>query len=402
MGGIGTAINKISGYNNINPLNPASYGYINYTTIDAGIYANVSTYSQNGQATVTNPNFRLSHVAFAIPLTRRSAISFGLLPYSEMGYNNIQTIHTFGTHSSNGNSYVDTNTVNYINNGSGGLSKAYIGYGVTILKHLSIGANVSYIFGNLQQFQSTETPLLYGTLDSRISNVNAVGGFNYDYGLQYSFDFGEANQKHIVLGYSASASSKINSANTYIVSQYTYSSSGQENPATDSVINYQAVKSSIQLPQINHFGVSYQYDAHFLVGADYTMGHWSSLTVDGQNPGIGQSPAFQDSKTINIGGQFTPDINSLHSYFSRTDYRIGFIYDQSYLSFNDVTIKTYAFTVGLGLPLPPNNTTFYKINFAAEFGQTGTLQNNLVKNNFVSLSLSFTFNDLWFQRFKFQ
>ena len=132
------------------------------------------------------------------------------------------------------------------------------------------------------------------------------------------------------------------------------------------------------------------------------MGHWSSLTVDGQNPGIGQSPAFQDSKTINIGGQFTPDINSLHSYFSRTDYRIGFIYDQSYLSFNDVTIKTYAFTVGLGLPLPPNNTTFYKINFAAEFGQTGTLQNNLVKNNFVSLSLSFTFNDLWFQRFKFQ
>src|SRR5215469_12092703 len=45
MGGIGTAINRISGYNNINPLNPASYGLINYTTIDAGIYGSVSSFS---------------------------------------------------------------------------------------------------------------------------------------------------------------------------------------------------------------------------------------------------------------------------------------------------------------------------------------------------------------------
>src|SRR5471030_884809 len=48
MGGIAAAINRISGYNNINPLNPASYGLINYTTIDAGIYSNVSSFSQSG------------------------------------------------------------------------------------------------------------------------------------------------------------------------------------------------------------------------------------------------------------------------------------------------------------------------------------------------------------------
>src|ERR1700749_20323 len=50
MGGIATAINRISGYNNINPLNPASYGSINYTTIDAGIYSNMVSLSQTGQA----------------------------------------------------------------------------------------------------------------------------------------------------------------------------------------------------------------------------------------------------------------------------------------------------------------------------------------------------------------
>src|ERR1700761_3759862 len=60
MGGIATAINRISGYNNINPANPASYATINFTTIDAGIYTNFLTLNQTGQASTGNTNFRLS------------------------------------------------------------------------------------------------------------------------------------------------------------------------------------------------------------------------------------------------------------------------------------------------------------------------------------------------------
>jgi len=389
MGGIATAINRISGYNNINPLNPASYGLINYTTIDAGIYANISTFSQTGQANATNNNFRLSHVAFAIPVSKHSALSFGLMPYSEMGYNNIQTQSKgFGTGSS-----ADTNAVNYVFNGNGGISKAYLGYGFGIGKHLLIGANMSYLFGNLQQLSSTEIPGLFGSLNSRTEQDNSVSGLNYDYGVQYSFDFGET--KHLVLGYSASANSKINTTSTYIVSQYTYASSGVENLAADSIVNYQSTKSKIQLPQINHFGISFQNDGHFIIGADYTMGHWSGLTIDGVNQG------FQDSKTFNIGGQFTPDINSLHNYFARTDYRLGFIYDETYLNLNNTNINRYAVTFGFGLPLSPNLTSFYKINFSAEVGQRGTVQNGLVRENYVNLHLAFTLNDKWFQKFKF-
>ncbi len=391
MGGIAAAINRISGYNNINPLNPASYGFINYTTIDAGIYSTISTFSQTGQPDATNSNFRLSHITFAIPVSKRSALSFGLLPYSEMGYNNIQTNKNFGTGSS-----VDTNVVNYLYNGNGGLSKAYLGYGMRIGKHLLIGANVSYIFGNLQQFSSTEIPTLYGVLDSRTEDDNSVRGFNYDYGIQYSFDFGDGATKHIVLGYSASANSRLNATDTHIVSQYNYNSSGVENVAADTLQDVHGLQGKIQLPQINHFGISFQNDLHFLVGADYTMGHWSALSFQGTNAG------FQDSKTFNIGGQFTPDANSLHNYFARTDYRLGFIYDETYLNLNNINIKTTAVTFGFGLPLTPNINTFYKINFSVEVGQTGTLQNGLVKDNFVSLHLAFTLNDKWFQKYKFE
>lgn len=391
MGGIGAAVNRISGYNNINVLNPASYGAIGFTTIDAGIYSNVVSLNQTGQPSSTNGNFRLSHVAFAIPVSKRSALSFGLLPYSQMGYNYKQTLSKgFGT-----GSPADTNAVNYIYNGDGGLSKAYLGYGFGLGKHLLIGANVAYIFGNLQQYSSTEIPTLYGTLNSRVEQSNAVGGLTYDYGVQYSFDFGDQKQKHLILGYSASANSRITTTSSYIVSHYTYDASGNQNLAIDSVVNQQGAKSKIQLPQINHFGITFQNDLKFLIGADYTIGKWSSLTISGANAG------FQDSKTLNVGGQFTPNINALHNYFARTDYRLGFIYDQTYLNLNNTNIKRYAVTVGLGLPLAPNNLSFYKVNFSAEIGQRGTLTNGLVKENYVNLHLGFTLNDKWFQRYKF-
>jgi hypothetical protein len=398
MGGIATAINRINLYNNINPENPASYGMINYVTIDAGFYVGEAFLSQNGptgQVSTNNASFRLSHVTFAIPVNKNSAFSFGLLPYSEMGYNYVTTKNNFGTKPSTAGSLnVDTNAVNYINNGNGGLSKAYLGYGYHIGKHLLLGANVSYIFGETQQFQSLEVPNLYGMLNSRIEQDNSIGGLNYDYGIQYSFDYGEYQQHHIVLGYSASASSSLNAQSTYIVSQYTYSNN-VENLAADTLVNQQNPKSKVGLPQINHFGVSYQTDGKFLIGADYTMGKWSALTIDGTNAGL------QDQKTFNLGGQFTPDINALHSVLLRSDYRVGVTYEDTYLNVNNTDIKRYALTFGFGLPLSPTLSSFYKMNFSAELGQEGTLQNSLVKQKYINLHLAFTINDKWFQRFKF-
>lgn len=398
MGGISTAINKINLYNNINPLNPASYGTINFTTIDAGIYSNFQTFNQTGQPVSNNSNFRFSHIAFAIPVSKKSALSFGLLPYSQMGYNNVQTKTGFGT-----GSLVDTNKTNYINSGDGGLSKAYFGYGFGLGKHLLIGANASFIFGNLQQSTATEFPNLYGVFNNEVQKTQSIRGVNYDYGIQYSFDFGDYKTKHLVLGYSASANTSLSETETYIVSQYTYGSSGAKNVAVDSLKNEQGAKTSIKLPQLNHFGISFQNDGHFLVGADYSTGNWSALTIGGVNQG------FVNSQTINVGGQFTPDINSLRNYFARTDYRLGFMYNQSYLNvLNPATavytnIKSYAVTFGLGLPLAPNSTgtAFYKINLAGEVGQRGTVANGMVKENYFTLHLSFVLNDRWFQQFKF-
>lgn len=391
LGGIGVATNKISGFSNVNVINPAAYGAINITVIDVGVYSNFSSLSQNGSPSQSNSNFRLSHVAFGIPVSKHSAISFGLLPYSERGFNYKKSVSNLG----GGGAAVDTNTTNYNYSGDGGLSKSYIGYGFGIGKHLLLGGNVSYIFGNLKDISTVETPGLAGFVNTRTEKSNAIGGLNYDYGVQYSFDFSQT--KHLILGYSASVGSKLNTQTSYIVSQYTNDASGNPNIAVDSVKNQTDPKGKLKLPQINRFGISFQNDGKFLVGADYSTGKWSDLSIAGVNQGL------VNSSTINVGAQFTPNIGTIRNYLATVDYRIGALYDETYMVVNNSRIKRYAVTAGLGLPLHPSGDglSFYKINISAEVGQRGTLANGLVKENYVNLHLGFTLNDKWFRKYKF-
>lgn len=396
MGGIATAINRINNYSTINPLNPASYAAISLTTIDVGLYGNFTTLNQNGQTSQRDANFRLNHFAFGIPVSRGSALSFGLMPYSEVGYN-YKKIYDKGLGT---NSPADTNRTVYSYRGDGGLSKAYLGYGFTIARKFMFGANMSYIFGNMKQYSSAEFPDIYGALNSRDEQSYSVGGLSYDFGAQYQIDL--SLTRHLVFAYSATAPSRINSQKSHIVSHYSFDSQGNESIATDSVINIQNPKAKIQLPSVHHFGVSYQRDQKFLVGIDYTMGNWSALSIDGVNSGM------KNSSTLNLGGQITPNINSINSYWSTVDYRAGVILDQTYFNVNNPTgggqtnIKSYALTFGLGMPLRSvNGLSFYKINIAAELGRRGTLTSGLVQENYFKIRLGFTLNDRWFQRYKF-
>ncbi|MCJ8210737.1 hypothetical protein MUY27_13550 [Mucilaginibacter sp. RS28] len=389
MGGIGAAINKIGGYNLVNSYNPASYGFINLTTIDVGASANFITLNQSGASSQTNGNFRLSHITFAVPVSKRSALAFGLKPYSELGYNYTQTKSNLGSGLPS-----DTNSVNYIYSGEGGLSKAFIGYGFGLGKHFYFGGNVSYIFGNLEQFSSTEIPNLYGGFNTRLEQSNNVGGLNYDFGTQVTFDVAEAT--HLTFGYSGSASTQLNSQSKYILSQYSKNfTTNNEGLATDTLVNRQSSQSKIKLPLINHFGFSLHKENKYLFGADYSTGKWSDLTIGGVNQGLSNSQSF------NVGGQITPNYNALHNYFALMDYSLGFKAEKTYITINDRDIKAQAITFGLGFPLPRNNTSFYKINFSAEVGRRGSLAPGLIRENYFNFHLGFTLNDIWFRKYRF-
>ncbi len=389
MGGIAAGVRTAGSYNNINMLNPASYSAIGLTTIDIGAYGSINTLSSSS-VKQTATDFRLNHIAFAVPVTKgTSALSFGLLPYSDLGYNFTQS------------SKIDTNTVNSIYSGDGGLSKAYFGYGFNLFKHLNLGFNIGYIFGNLRQNRSVQIPNYDGSIyttstsfNTRIEQSQSIKGINYDYGLQYEIPFSTTSR--VVLGYSGSLKSTLTSSTKYVSTQYTVDNTGAENIATDTTYLRTDANVKIALPLIQHFGLSYQKDGHYLIGADYSRGNWSALTINGVNQGLNNTQSYH------IGGQITPNINALSSYFAVMDYRLGYRYNKTYVQTSGTDINESAITFGLGIPIrSTSRLSFYKVNFAAEVGKRGTLANNLVKENFINLRLSFLLNDSWFRKFKF-
>ncbi|HCN85299.1 MAG TPA: hypothetical protein DIT07_17025, partial [Sphingobacteriaceae bacterium] len=120
IGGISTGMrNTGSVYSNINIGNPASYSGIRLTTFDIGASSIMSKMSRSN-ISGNSFNASLSHVLFAVPLNLKSAFSFGLVPYSSLGYQYNLSDKING----------DTTDVNYIYSGDGGLSKAYLGYGI--------------------------------------------------------------------------------------------------------------------------------------------------------------------------------------------------------------------------------------------------------------------------------
>ncbi|OWK71294.1 hypothetical protein CBW18_09540 [Pedobacter sp. AJM] len=380
MGGISTAVNKVTGFNYINMQNPASYSGITLTTIDIGMSASLTSLSKNN-LTESSFNSTFSHLAFAIPVSRKSAISFGIMPYSDLGY------------SYRNNVKIDTLSVDQLYEGEGGLSKAYFGYGHRFGDHLRIGGNVEYIFGNLQTTRATEYTAT-GAINAKLQNKNSVGGLNYSYGIQYDFNLG--SKTLLTLGYSGSTSSTINSQQNAYAIQYTRAADGTENLATDTLNVINGAKSNLKLPLSHNFGISIQQNDKWLIGADFRMSKWAATTINNVNSGL------QDSWGASLGGQWTPDYTSYNSYLKRVDYRLGVSYDKTYVKIGNQDIKQMGASLGFGFPLPTANagSAFYKINFTTEVGQRGTMMNNLVKEQYINFHLGFTLNDTWFRRYR--
>lgn len=378
MGGLSMGIRKPGLYDNINLANPASYSSIELTTFDIGASMDLRKLSKSGVSGKNQFNSTLSHITFGIPVNKFSAISFGLVPYSDLGYQ------------FKNSGLVDTNRVEYIYGGEGGISKAYLGYGFRINKNLSLGFNVSYLFGSLKENRAFEFVNDLNAFNSRTQYKQSVSGLSFDYALQYSANLSEKTK--LILGYTGNAGNDLNSSNNIVTTRYRKNIQGEEQAAADSTFFFEGAKNTIKMPMTHTAGFAFEKTNAWLIGADVSYSKWSDYREGSINPGL------NNSLGLAIGGQVTPDASSINSYFKLVDYRLGFKYDKTFVKINDTDINQYALTFGFGFPLPRNRATFYKINFSAELGQRGTESNNLVRDRFVNINLGFTLNDKWFQK----
>lgn len=370
IGGLGAGIRQPGAYANINFVNPASYSAIRITTFDIGGTIGLRQLSRN-DISETGGNASFSHIGFAASTGRKSAIVAGLVPYSELGY----SYRVPGT--------IDTNNVSYVYSGDGGLSKALIGYGFQIGKHLSVGANLGYVFGKLGQFRTAEFED-FSALNTRLERNSSISGFTYDYGVQFTSAL--SGKTRLTLGYSGNSGSKINSVSSNLSTTWRYTAINQESGPLDTLSYSENERIKVDMPLTHTVGFVLENTNHWLVGADVNLGEWSSFASGNTNGGL------NDSFGVGVGGQFTPDPTAVN-YFKVVDYRLGIRYDKTPVRVANTDITQTALTLGFGFPLPANRTSFYKINFSTELGQRGTLDNNLIRERFVNFHIGFTLND---------
>jgi hypothetical protein len=387
FGNLAYGISSYGGYQNINISNPASYSKIRLTTFDVGARSVVQKLSKNNESE-NSFNGSLNHLIIAIPTSKTSAFSFGILPYSNLGYQ------------FNNTAKVDTINFNHAYSGEGGLTKGYLGYGIGIGKNFNVGLNMSYIFGSLKETRAADfstTNSNANFLNSKTEDNNAVGGLYFDLGAQYVGYFDK--NKKITVGYTGGANTQLNTKFSQLITRNYISVDPQTQVITeiraDTIAVRNEVAGKLTLPSNHNFGISIEKLNNWLIGADIRMANWSNF----RNNGVNQN--LNNTFGLSVGAQITPNINAVTQYVKLMDYRVGFNYDKTYTQINGTDIDVKSLNFGLGFPLVSSRSAFYKINFATEIGTRGTIKNNLVKENFVNFTLGFTINDRWFQKYKY-
>jgi hypothetical protein len=380
MGNLAYGVSGYGGYNNVNVSNPASYSQIKLTVFDVGLGLGAQTLQQ-GSNKSNSFNATLSHLVFAVPVSKKSALSIGILPYSNLGYLFSDTTKKVGELSSE-----------QIYAGEGGLTKAYLGYGIGFGKNFNIGFNMSYLFGNLRETRSVEFSKYMGMINSRTEDNNSVGGLNFDLGAQYNAMLGKTQ---LTLGYTGGLQSTLNNKNSSLTTRYSKNFSSEEEYRVDTISIKPDTDKDLILPSNHNFGISFSKYNKWLIGADFRMSNWSDFKIDG----ISQN--LNNAWGVSVGGKITPNINAVTNYFKLVDYSLGVNYDKTSLAIDQTDIDVKSIHFGLGLPLISNRGSFYKINFTTEIGQRGKNGLGLVKENFYNFYLGFTINDRWFQKYKF-
>jgi hypothetical protein len=414
MGGLGYAlINDTTSPYFINISNPASYTGLRLTTFDAAVRSNTYRLLSNDASVITN-NTSLGYVTLGFPIGKRWGGSFGLLPFSSVGYNITD---------SDSNDFQQLEKFSY--EGSGGYNQFYLGTAARVLPSrmlrkgtdLSIGANASYIFGNVNNIRRVvySAPNSFNT---RITESTSLGDFTADLGLQYSFTVDSLKRHHsdslhaansmkrdiedvkFIFGLTLGVPSELNAKRSDLVQSYTLSGYGIEQ-YRDTIINNVDVPGIIKLPLTVGAGFAVKKGERLLVGIDYTMQQWSQLEVFGENPNL------KNSMTVTLGGRYIPNksADTKNSYFNRVQYRAGLQYKQASLELKNTRIDEYSLSIGAGFPLRLVKVgaqyTHSMVNISLQVGQRGTLENNLIKEQFVRGLVSFTLNDRWFIPRKF-
>ncbi len=391
MGGVSYGLRSQS---MVNIGNPASYSGIDSLTylFDAGVTLQNTNYD-NGTLKMNVKNSSLDYLAMQFRAFKNVGMTAGFIPYSKINY-------SFSSSSTVRDDEDGSVISSVANSGSGGLSQAFIGVGAKVMNNLSVGANLSYVWGDVDH--TIANSYSGATAWSYTRNYTSeIKTYKLDLGLQYTMEL--SRKRSLTLGLTYSLGHDVD-ANAYKV-QYTSDTS----TGSTSIINQRidTIGNAYQLPHTLGIGAAYVYDKRFTVGLDYTYQKWAGVKYP-YFKGSGEATAeemdgweFRDVHKFALGMEYIPSFTA-RSIFKRMRYRLGGYYSNPYIKVKGVDSGEYG--VGGAVVVPIFNSHSSKASYlsvSAEYVNVSP-KSGLIKENYLKLGVGLTFGQIWFYKWKVQ
>lgn len=379
MGGISTAFisDFTSSFNFANPANNANFE-LTSIKLEATNENNYFKSNFNDMKSTKHSTY-LSNISLAFPISSKVKMGLTYQPYSSKSYDILSD-------------QKDTDgSILYRNQfkGSGTLNTAAVAVSYKVNQEFSVGARANLYFGDLYdltEFSAKNAEYLTG-----YETKNRIRNFNFTLGTSYQ-KLNTRTDKKLTIGATATFGNTGNMTTEYTNSTYRYAdAAGTKTDITP--IDHQETKSKNLLPLQASVGVGYGSENHwFLSGQiDYKKGEDISY--------FGKSFSLQDTYRISAGGWYLPNYNNFRSYFSRVIYRYGAFYERGNLKLEGNSINKFGISAGVMLPFKNSSITRMSgLEIGVELGKRGTLQNNLINQNFINLKVGFNFADKWFRK----
>ena len=355
----------------INYNNPASYafGYRQRFIMQTGLGHTTNRMQTQDASQITNYT-NLSHFTVGFPVAKWWGASVGILPFSDVAY-------------SFNDNWTDP-AANLLFEGSGGLSRFYVGHAFKPHKSISFGTNINYLFGSLNTIRKVvfedESYLNARHLDQTI-----VSGFYYDFGVMFKIKLSD---------WTLSSSATLDNGGDISANRTVLSETFRFNNLIEIVEDTIALNKedgSVVLP--SGFAVGFSASNNqWLIALDYTIKNWSEFS------NFGASDNFDNSSRYAFGLEFTPERKAINKYFKMIRYRLGAYTANTYLNLRGQHLQEKVVSFGFGLPMKRSGAL---LNLSAEFGQRGTTQENLIQDNFARFKVGLVLSDIWFIKRKY-
>lgn len=364
MGGVAYALRDKY---QINFANPASYTAVDSLTFifDGGVSLQ-NTNLSNGTLKQNAKNSSFDYITMQFRASKWAAISMGLLPYANVGY-------SMGEYET-----IENSTESYSKqySGEGGLHQLYVGAGFKIFKNFSIGANISYLWGDVTRTTSESFPSSTTNFPFTIQTNVGIRSYKLDFGAQYTQAFGKKHSMAVGVVYSPGH----NLNNSAYELRVTGSSSSATSSQKDIVADF-------GIPTTYGVGLAYMYNNRLTVAADGMIQNWDKVAY------MGEKDVFCKRAKVALGAEYIPNPIG-RSYLAHVKYRIGAYYSKPYYKiFGERAANEYGLTAGFGLPIPRTRSI---ISLSAQYVKTAGTNPAFLDENTLRICVGVTFNERWF------